>query len=123
MNIALWIVQGILAALFGMAGIMKSSQPIDKLSKGLTWAPRFPLPVVRLIGLAELLGALGVVLPWLLNVAPVFTPVAASGLALVQLLAIFHHANHKEGKAIVFNLVLLGMAAFVAYGRFCTGQH
>lgn len=119
MNIALWITQGILAAMFAMAGVMKSTQPIDKLLKsGVTWADRFPLTTVRLIGLCELLGALGLILPWLLNIVAVLTPVAALALAFVQLLAIFHHAKHKESKAIVFNIVLLSLAAFVAYGRF-----
>jgi uncharacterized protein with PQ loop repeat len=119
MNTALWIIQGILAALFAMAGLMKSTQPIDKLVKsGVTWADRFPLSTVRLIGASELLGALGLILPWLLNTVPILTPIAASGLALVQFLAIFHHAKHKEGKAIFFNIVLLSLAAFVAYGRF-----
>lgn len=119
MNTALWITQGILAAMFAMAGVMKSTQPIDKLLKsGVTWADRFPLTTVRIIGLSELLGALGLILPWLLNIVSVLTPVAASALAFVQLLAIFHHAKHKESKAIVFNIVLLSLAAFVAYGRF-----
>lgn len=119
MHTALWITQGILAAMFAMAGIMKSTQPIDKLLKsGVTWADRFPLSTVRIIGSSELLGALGLILPWLLNIIPVLTPVAASALAFIQLLAIFHHAKHKESKAIVFNIVLLTLAAFVAYGRY-----
>jgi len=119
MNTSLWIVQGILAAMFAMAGIMKSTQPIDKLLKsGVTWADRFPLTTVRIIGVSELLGALGLILPLLLNIAPMLTPIAALALAFVQLLAIFHHAKHKENKAIVFNMVLLALAAFVAYGRF-----
>ena len=115
MNTALWITQGILAAMFAMAGVMKSSQPIDKLVKSVTWADRFPLSTVRLIGVAEFLGALGLILPWLLNIVPILTPIAASGLALVQFLAIFHHAKHKESKAIVFNIIILSLAAFVAY--------
>ena len=118
MNITLWIVQGILAAMFAMAGIMKSTQPIDKLAKTGPWATRFPATTVRLIGVSELLGAIGIILPWLFNIAPVLTPLAASGLALIQLFALFHHAKHKEGKAIVFNIILMSMAAFVAFGRF-----
>ena len=118
MNTALWIVQGMLAAMFAMAGVMKSTQPIDKLVKTVTWANRFPLTIVRLIGTAELLGSIGLILPWLLNIVPILTPVAASGLALIQFLAIFHHAKHKEGKAIMFNIILLALATFVAYGRF-----
>lgn len=119
MNTALWIAQVLLAAMFAMAGVMKSTQPVDKLLKsGVTWADRFPLTTVRIIGASELLGALGLILPWLLNIVPVLTPVAAAGLAFVQLMAIFHHAKHKESKAIVFNIVLMSLAAFVAYGRF-----
>lgn len=119
MNTALWIIQGLLSVMFVMAGVMKSTQPIDKLLKsGVTWVDRFPLATVRIIGLSELLGALGLFLPWLLNIIPVLTPVAASALAFIQLLAIFHHAKHKESKAIVFNIVLLTLAAFVAYGRY-----
>lgn len=118
MNTALWITQGILAAMFAMAGLMKSTQPIDKLVESVTWADRFPFTTVRLIGTVELLGALGLILPWLLNIVPVLTPIAATALALVMVLAIVHHAKHKESKAIVFNIVLLSLAAFVAYGRF-----
>ena len=119
MNTALWIAQVILAALFTMAGTMKSTQPIDKLLKsGVTWADRFPLSTIRIIGLSELLGAAGLIVPWLVNISPVLTPVAAAALAFVQLLAIFHHARHHEPKAIAFNIILLTLAAFVAYGRF-----
>ena len=118
MNTTLWVLQGILASMFVMAGIMKSTQPIDKLVKSINWVDRFPVKTVRFIGTAELLGAIGLILPLLLNIAPALTPIAAIALATVQFLAIFHHAKHKEGKAIVFNIVLLAMTAFVAYGRF-----
>ncbi len=118
MNVALWIIQGILAAMFTMAGVMKATQPLDKLVKTVFWADRFPLTLVRFIGITEFLGAMGLILPWALNIVPVLTPVAAAGLSTVQFLAIFHHAKHKEGKTIAFNIVLLSLAAFVAYGRF-----
>jgi hypothetical protein len=118
MNLALWITQGILALMYAMAGVMKVSQPIEKLVKTVTWADRFPLATVRFIGTIELLGAIGLIIPWALNIVPVLTPVAAAGLFTVQFLAIFHHAKHKEWKTIGFNLFLLALAAFVAYGRF-----
>jgi len=119
MSIATWLVSGILAGMFGMAGIMKSFRPIDKLLKsGITWANRFPASTVRVVGISELLGAIGLVLPWAVNVAPVLTPVAASALALVMLLAIFHHIKHKEYTAIILNGTLLILTAFVAYARF-----
>jgi hypothetical protein len=102
------IIQGIFAALFAMAGTMKSMQPINKLLKsGITWAGRFPTATVRLLGVSELLGAIVLILPLLFTIIPVHKPLAATGRAFVQLLAIFHHAKYKEGKAIVFNNVLL----------------
>jgi uncharacterized membrane protein YphA (DoxX/SURF4 family) len=117
MNTVLWILQGLLAAMFLMTGVMKITQPIDKLVKTVTWVDRFSLSTVRFIGTIELLAAIGLILPWLLRIMPMLTPAAAIGLATVQFLAIFHHARHKEGKTIVLNIILLLIAAFIAYGR------
>ncbi|HLA52743.1 MAG TPA: DoxX family protein [Flavitalea sp.] len=117
MNIALWIIQVILAFLFGLAGVTKSGQPIDKLANKMTWVNRFSVPVVRFVGVVELMAAIGLILPWALNILPVLTPLSAAGIALIMVLAAIHHLKFQEGKAIVFNLVLLLMAAFVAYGR------
>lgn len=118
MNTAIWIAQGMLAAMFAMAGIMKSTQPIEKLQKAMTWTTRYSSSTVRFIGITELLGAIGVIVPWLTGVAVILTPLAACGLALIQLLAIFHHAKHNEKKEIAINIVLILIAGFVAYGRF-----
>ena len=119
MNTTLWIIQGILATMFTMSGLMKSPQPIDKLLKsGINWADRFPLSTVRFIGISQLLGAIGLILPMLLGFSPILTPLAAAGLALIMLLAIFHHLKFKEYKAIITNVVIMIMAIFVAYGRF-----
>lgn len=118
MNTTLWILQGVLALLFGMAGVMKSTQPTSQLARSMTWIDRVSPATVRFIGVSELLGAIGVILPWALNTVPILTPLAAVGLALTQVLAIIHHARYGEYKAIVFNVFLFAMAAFVAYGRF-----
>jgi len=119
MNTTLWIAQGILAAMFAMAGVMKSTQPIEKLMKsGLIWVERVSVSTVRIIGLSELLGAIGLILPLALGILPVLTPIAAVGLAVIMILAIVHHLKYKENKAIVFNIVLFLLAVFVAYGRF-----
>jgi uncharacterized membrane protein YphA (DoxX/SURF4 family) len=119
MNTLLWIIQGILAAMFAMAGVMKLTQPLDKLLKsGLNWTERLPMSTVRLIGILELLGAIGLILPWVFHIVPVLTPIAACGFALIMLLAIFHHAKYKESKAIALNIVLMALAAFIVYGRF-----
>lgn len=118
MNIAIWIFQGILAAMFGMAGVMKSTQPKEKLAPNLPWVNDFSLPIVRLVGVSELLGAVGLIVPWATGIQPVLTPVAAAALVLVMVLAAIYHITKGEYKAIAFNLVLGGLAAAVAYFRF-----
>jgi putative oxidoreductase len=75
------------------------------------------VPFVRFIGTAELLGAIGLILPALTRIAPVLTPAAASGLVVVMLSAIVFHATRKEYRQIGGNILLLLLAAFVVYGR------
>ena len=118
MNIAIWIIQGILAAMFGMAGVMKSTQPKEKLAPQVPWVNDFSLGVVRLVGISELLGAVGLIVPWATGIQPMLTPVAAAALVLVMLLAAIYHVVKGEYKAIAFNIVLGGLAAAVAYFRY-----
>lgn len=118
MNVVLWIVQGLLAAMFLMAGIAKTTQPRDKLAKQLPWVNDFATPVVRLIGTAEFAAALGLILPAATGIATVLTPLAATGLAVIMLGAMGVHARRKEPGAIAFNAILLIAAGFVAWGRF-----
>ena len=117
MNLVLWIAQILAGAAFTMAGVMKLSQPIDKLAARMTWVARVPPAQVRFIGAAELAGGLGLILPWATHIAPVLTPVAALALVVVMLLAAVHHLRHAEAKMVPINVVLGGMAAFVAWGR------
>ena len=113
MNIALWIVQVLLALLFVFAGGMKLILPLDKLTG--------PVPVsgpfIRFIGVAEVLGAFGVVLPSLLRIRPWLTPLAALGLVLVMIGAIAVTLAGGMIGAALFSLVVGLLAAFVAYGR------
>ncbi|MGW3909941.1 DoxX family protein [Streptomyces sp. NPDC005070] len=118
MNVFLWIVQAVLAAMFAMAGVMKSTQPKDKLAEKLPWVADFSPATVRFIGIVEFAAALGLILPAATGIAPVLTPVAATGLAVVMLLAAITHTRRKEPSAIAFNTVLLVLAALVAWGRF-----
>jgi len=117
-NTALWIVQILLAVAFVGAGAMKATQPREKLEKSLPWVADFSTPVVRFIGVAEVLGGLGLVLPAVTGIAPVLTPVAATALAVTMVLAAVVHARRREYSAIGVNAVLLLLAAFVAWGRF-----
>lgn len=117
MNIALWIAQGILAVMFVMAGLMKSTQSKEKLST-MDWTTRHSIGKIRFIGISELLIGLGLVLPWLTGILPILTIVAAAALVLVMILAIADHAKHKENKSIITNVVIIAIAAFVIWGRY-----
>ncbi len=118
LHITLWIAQVILAAMFLMSGFMKLSQLIDQLSKMLPWAAQVPEALVRFIGVAEVLGAVGLILPSLLRIQPKLTPIAAVGLALVMLFAVVFHISRGETPMIGMNFILIAIAAFIAWGRF-----
>ncbi|MFG1947148.1 DoxX family protein [Nonomuraea sp. NPDC048826] len=119
MDLALWIVAGLLAAAFGVAGLMKLIQPKEALAAvGLAWTEDFPAGAVKGIGALEVLAALGLILPATFGVAPVLTPLAAAGLVAVMVGAAVTHGRRKEYPAIAVNVVLLLLAAFVAWGRF-----
>jgi uncharacterized membrane protein YphA (DoxX/SURF4 family) len=119
MDIALWIVAGLLALAFLGAGFMKSTRSSDKLAAaGMAWVEDFSPGVVRFIGISEVLGAIGLVLPPLVGVAPILAPIAAAALAVVMAGAVVTHLRRKEYGAIVPSLVLLLLSAFVAWGRF-----
>lgn len=120
MNIALWVAQVLLAGMYGMAGGMKTFQP-DGVRKNpqMTWAHDKQDSYIRFVGTSELLGALGLILPILTGILPGLTPLAAVGLSIIQLLAIFIvHLPKKEYQVIPVNIVLLALSVFVAYGRF-----
>jgi uncharacterized membrane protein YphA (DoxX/SURF4 family) len=117
MNIALWIVQVLLAGMFVMAGVMKAFM-YERAKASIFWVKDVPRGLVTFIGISELLGGLGLLLPAITGILPWLTPLAGAGLVLVMLLAIGFHASRREGQAISFNAVLLALAAFVAYGRF-----
>ena len=117
MNIVLWVVQVLLAGMYGMAGIMKTFQT-TKAKEQLPWAKNRSDTFVRFVGTAELLGALGLFLPLLTGVLPWLTPLAAVGLTIIQLLAIFtEHLPKKEYNVIPINMVLLALSIFVVVGR------
>jgi uncharacterized membrane protein YphA (DoxX/SURF4 family) len=117
-NIFLWVLQGLLGVAFIGAGAMKVSQPVDKLAENMTWVKRYSTNTVRFIGTTEILGGLGLILPWATGIAPILTPLAAVGLALIMLLAIVDHARAREFPMIAFNVVLGALAVIVAAGRF-----
>jgi uncharacterized membrane protein YphA (DoxX/SURF4 family) len=117
MNIALWVAQILLAAMYGMAGIMKTLQTA-KAREQFPWAKNRSDGFVRFVGISELLGALGLILPLITGILPWLTVLAAVGLTLIQLLAIFtEHLPKKEYNVIPINLVLLALSVLVVIGR------
>ncbi|HRZ96551.1 MAG TPA: DoxX family protein [Paludibacter sp.] len=121
MNTILWFIQAILAAIFAMAGLLKIILPPEKLIKmGLKWVVRLPVYKVRFIGISELLGAIGLILPMVLNYYPIITPIAAFGFVMVMVFAAYHHYRYSENKAIVFNVALMIFAAIIVVGRLLT---
>jgi uncharacterized membrane protein YphA (DoxX/SURF4 family) len=117
MHIALWIVHVVLGAMFIFAGVTKAFR-YDHARATLPWVKDVPRGMTMFIGISELLGGLGLVLPAITGMLPWLTPLAAAALALVMLLAAGFHASRNEWSGIAFNTVLLVLALFVAYGRF-----
>lgn len=119
MNVVLWVVAGVLAAAFLASGLMKITRSKKQLAdSGMGWTENVNDGALKVLGALEVLGALGLILPGALGIAPVLVPVAATGLALVMIGAIVVHARRKESRLIIVNVVLLALAAFVAWGRF-----
>ena len=115
MNIAIWIVQGLLAVAFIMAGLMKATQDKSKLVEKMPWVNDVN---PKIVGVAQLLGGIGLIVPWVTGIVPILTPIAATCLAFVMLLAIIYHLRKGEMKEAMPSFVLMCLAAFVAYGRF-----
>jgi len=117
LNVTLWVLQVILALMFLNAGFMKGFRPIAEIAPQIPWAPEFPEWLVRFIGLSELFGALGLILPAALKIRPQLTTLAAAGIAIVMLLATLFHIFRGEFFMIPMTGILFGLAAFIAYGR------
>ncbi len=117
LRLTLWVAQGLLAAAFAASGLMKLTQPVAVLAAQMPWVASVPAALVRLIGAAELAGALGLVLPSLTRIRPRLTMLAALGLVAVMGLASAFHLSRGEGVMLPVNLVLAALAAFVAWGR------
>ncbi|WP_067892026.1 DoxX family protein [Nocardia vaccinii] len=118
MNGWLWAGQIILAAAFVLGGGVKIALPKDKLHPMMPWVEDMSSNAVRGIGAIEVIGGAGVVLPWATGIAPVLTPIAAVGLALVMVGGFLTHARRAEYSRTPSNLVLFVIAVLVAIGRF-----
>jgi DoxX-like family len=120
MNLALWIAAGVLAAVLLVAGTNKLAMPKQKLATfpGGGWVEDFSPGALKAISTLEILGAVGLVLPAVLGIAPVLVPLAATGAALLFAGAVITRLRRGERLTIVVDLAYLGLAVFVAWGRF-----
>jgi uncharacterized membrane protein YphA (DoxX/SURF4 family) len=119
MNIVLWICQIVLALAFAYSGIMKSSQNRERLvSMGQTGIEGLSYPLIRFIGITEMLGSIRIILPWAINILPVLTPVSALGFALIMVLAAPIHYKRKEYQSVGVNITFFTMSILVAFMRF-----
>ncbi len=118
-EIALWSAQILLALLFGAAGVMKTFMAPEALvPMGFNYATEIPYWLLRFIGVCELAGAIGVILPALTRIMPIFTSLAALGFVMIQVLAIgFHVMRGEFAEMAAMNLSLLALSAFVLWGR------
>ncbi|WP_461042324.1 DoxX family protein [Spirosoma harenae] len=118
MNTALWIAQGFLAVVFTYSGWMKSTRTASQLvAMGQTGVEHLAIPVIRFIGISELIGVLGLLIPWYTWIMPLLTPIAALCLGTIMLPASVIHYRRHESQNVLLNLVVLLLCAFVVYGR------
>jgi len=115
MNIALWIAQALLAAIMVAAGAPKLLLPRARLAEKMSWTKDAPAALVKLLGLAELLGAVGLILPRLTGIAPILTPIAAACVSLILVGALATKLRHHESPALPVVAMLL--AVLIAVGR------
>lgn len=119
MNIAYWIVAGLLALFYLYSGALKALRDRDRLRPMMAWVDRMPMPVVRVLGAVEILGAVGLILPPLTGIAPSLAVAAAAGFVLLQIGAIAVHLT-DEDRRVTLNIGLLATAAvtvWLATGR------
>ncbi len=118
MNTILWIAQSLLAAMFTAGGLFKIFVPKDKLIANQPFVENFSSIQIKLIGLAEVLGAIGIIVPLATGIIPILTPIAAIGLCTIMILAIRIHFLRKETAKVVVIMTMVVITSFIAYERF-----
>ena len=119
MNTGLWIAQAILSVAFLYSGINKAFLPKEKvIAKGQTGVVDIPRPGVKWIGISEILGSIGIIIPLALGVFPILTPITALCFAAIMMMAAPIHYRLHEPRNVVTNIFLLVLALAVAWFRF-----
>ncbi len=116
-NVTVWAAQIFLCLTFGVLGVMKLTMSHEALTSSLTWPGALPIELVRLIGIAELAGALGLVLPMLTHILPILTSYAAFGLMALMMCALGYHLMLFQGGMLVPSIVLGALACYVGVRR------
>ncbi len=124
MDVALWSVAGVLAAVFLVGGIAKVVVPKAKLATlpGGGWVEHFSPSAVKALGIVDVLAAVGLILPAAVDIAPVLVPLAAVGVMLLMTGAIVARVHSHIVRTIAPDLAYLALAGFVAWGRFGPGS-
>jgi len=119
MNLSLWIVAGVLAAVALTGGISKTFVPKEKLAAttGGGWTAGASVGFVRTLGVLELLAAVGLILPAVMDIAPVLVPITALCWVVLMVGAMVTHGRRNEATLVLVNLVYLGLAGYLAWGR------
>lgn len=117
MHVTLWVAQ-ILVALFLITGAVLKFQPIEKIAAMMPWAGQVPAAVVRLLGVIDLLGAIGLILPSLLRIKPLLAVWAAIGVIALMVCATIFHVSRGEASVTGVNIFCAFIATFIAWGRF-----
>ncbi|RJS93679.1 DoxX family protein [Salinisphaera sp. Q1T1-3] len=114
---ATWVAQGLIFLAFLWAGSEKLLSPIADLARMWPWTGDLPPPIVRTLGVIDLLGGIGVLLPDLTRIKPRLTTAAAVGCVLLQLCAMIFHISRGEAEDLPVNLVFLALLVFILWGR------
>jgi len=122
LNIVLWILQGILAAFFAVPGFLKTTTSKAALVEKKMIAEGDSIVPIRFIGIMEVLGVIGIILPWLLKIWPILTPSAAVGFAIVMIGAFSVHFTKKDYKILPVLVLAFIISVVVAWFRFNLGQ-
>jgi ABC-type uncharacterized transport system permease subunit len=117
LKIGLWIAQALVFFVFTAAGLTKLFTPIAALSGMMPWTGGVPVAFARFIGLVDIAGGVGILLPALTRIKPGLTVLAALGCTVLQACAIIFHLSRGEAQVTPLNIVLLALSAFVLWGR------
>ncbi|ARQ61839.1 UNVERIFIED_ORG: putative membrane protein YphA (DoxX/SURF4 family) [Rhizobium etli] len=117
LQIAIWSAQVLIFAAFTLFGCMKFFMPVDQLAAMWVWPGQVPAWFLRLMGIIDFAGGVGVLLPALTRIQPRLTVLAAIGCVLLQIAAMIFHLSRGEAPALPLNVILLGLSAFILWGR------